>query len=465
MDKINGQYAVWQSKKLSENWTFSNRADDPYGLAWANEDTISFENWFLTVEQALGHIPAQSSVQAKPTFLSIGAFHSWQQFRQFALKDTKLHSPRTIEPVQFYPSDHNPFVQSQATVVWKDARLTHLDGEIQLQAGAQGQQLLQQRVTKDAQVNEVSFAVELDKDASIHVLKATAHLALQTIERQTLLIPKGDGDIQQHIIDDAGIPVYTVDNGILQIKSAPAFAPSLFSLIYKGNEWLDTAYPNTITRSWWNPWLGGIRDSFHKITQNSLLKEPRTAEFVHITDQHQNDWHGIKVTVHIQSHEHYTGLKYHQYYLLMANVPILCHMTEIEQNTNMYFHFDKLVTISAFKPQLAENVPAKITFYDEKNVLHHIYAGVEEHEYILTNSMCISYDGRKEKMQIISDTNECYPELFVNKEVLHLHTFHHLHMSHGTRKVTSPTFYAFTDQLIPEAALHELKNIRFTRNH
>ena len=91
---------------------------------------------------------------------------------------------------------------------------------------------------------------------------------------------------------EEGQQVYIADNGCLQIKAAPDFAPTLYSLKSNGQEWLDSAFPERKPKSWWNPWTGGIGNYIEELSAFSLVKEERTASFVELIDNKQNTWAG-----------------------------------------------------------------------------------------------------------------------------------------------------------------------------
>lgn len=452
-----GQYAVWESDKLSENWLFSNDPTLPYGLTWSNDDAISFEMWFPYFEQHVGIIPAQSAVKAPSTHISIGAFPTWQQFRQFALQRKAVTPVTSTDYLELCTADRNPFVADIASIRAHDARHLYMDGEIVLYKDTD-KQIETRIVHLEEQASAVHFDVTMT--APLHVVKSVATLTNGSWERQALLLRKNGEAVRTEIVHEHGAPVYAATNGRVQIKVAPDYGPALVSLQYDGYEWLDTPYPEHTMRSWWNPWLGGVRDSFHKITTMSLLKEERQAQFVTHTDDRGNMWHGIRMTVNIRQQEHYRGLTYHQYFLLQKGVPIVCHTTEVVQHTQQYLHYDKLVTIAAFKPK-HEAIPTTVTFAGTDGRANRMQAGLEENEYRLDRSITVHYPERTEKLQIISDVRTFNSELFTNKDVLHLHTYHNIHLAHGERMMTTPTFYLFTDEVIPEEALVDLKNIRF----
>jgi len=130
--------------------------------------------------------------------------------------------------------------------------------------------------------------------------------------------------------------VYTVDNGAIQIKAAPEFFPSIFSMNHNGEEWLDHSFPTAKAKSWWNPWGGGSAHYMTGINNNSYVKEIIKAEFVTQRDHLQNEWRGIKLETKIEDHKVYKGLRWNQYYLMLPGIPVVCSVVEILQDTDKF---------------------------------------------------------------------------------------------------------------------------------
>ena len=451
-----GMVDYWQSDKVDENWIFKRHPSLPCGFCWSGDAKVQFLHWFLFFEHKLGVIPANGVAKTKPTYLSIGAFTSLEAFRAFALKKAHSIEAVTAQPVQFYPKDHNPFVQEQTTVHYKDVKLAHFDGDICVQVDGQ-KSVEKQRFSEENGINEAVFPLHFEGQSGIKQLKLNADLKLGQSEHRSLIIFTDNTAIQTDQYDEGGIPVYQVDNGLVSIKSAPDFFPALYSLSYKGQEWLDTSFPALKPKSWWNPWPGGIRNALMNISGNSLLKEQRSAEFVTITDNKGNQWMGIKVRVQILHHESFKGLAYNQYFLLQPGAPVMCHTTEILQDTNQYFRNEGWYCQTAFK-----NVKnGWVEYHPDVATSHKANFGKGEMEIDVNQSFIICHEAAPEKLQVISDYQMGESDLYLNKEVAHHNVFSKLRLRHGETYWTAPIFYLFNNQAIPEDALQDLKKIRF----
>ncbi|MFJ5718012.1 GNAT family N-acetyltransferase [Neobacillus sp. NPDC093127] len=447
-----GMIQYWQSEKLDENWIFKRDSALPSGICWSSETKVQFEHWFLFFEHKLGVIPAKGVAKTQPTYLSMGAFPTWEAFRRFALKKVHAVETATAQPAQFYPENHNPFVQGQTSVHYKDVRLAHLDGEVSIQVDGQESEQKQHLSEKDAK-REAVFPLHFEGGSRVKLLKLNADLKLEQSSLRSLIICTDNTAIQTEQYVQDGVPVYEVDNGLVSIKAAPDFFPALYSLTYKGHEWLDTSFPALMPKSWWNPWAGGIRNALLNISSNSLVKEERSAGFVTITDNKGNRWTGIKLQVQILQHESFKGLIYNQYYLLQPGAPVMCHTTEILQDTNQYFKNEGWYSQAAFKN--VEN--SWVEYYPSQKA----YFGKGEMEIDVKQSFIIGHEAAPEKLQVISDYQARKSELYLNKEVAHHTVFSKLSLQHGETYWTAPIFYLFNGEKVPEDALQDIKNIRF----
>lgn len=454
-----GGYSVWESSKISENWIFNNNSNLPIGIAWDAEEKVSFENWYFFFEQQLGKILAHSVVKAKPLLISIGTFTKWQDFRNFAMKKLQNKQVNTFDAIQLYHNEHNPFVDDKTMVTFENVKMVYLDGKIEV--SLDGNECFQQSLDASEEKRKFDFAIQLYNHKPLQVIKAIANLEAYHYERESLLVRKKAGKVHMELIEEEQTPVYRADNGIIEIKAAPEFSSSLFSLCYEGREWLASSFPKPTPKSWWNPWVGGIYNVPLGITTNSLLKEERHAQFVTLYDQFNNEWHGIKVTVAINKNEKLKGLTLAQYFLLMPGLPLLCQVTEVIQHTNRYMKYDQLYSQSSFKPVLDKDKHAYVNISNRSNEWQKYYAGKGELEVESEKSITIGYESRNEKLQVIFDESEVQSELFGNKEVLLLNTIHRLHIEHGKSTMTAPTFYMFNDKQISEEALTNLKKTRF----
>lgn len=450
-----GMTDYWESGRLTENWIFNRHPSLPGGFCWSSEAKVQFLHWFLFFEHNLGVIPAKAAVKTPATCISMGAFPTWEAFRAFAHRKNKSGCTGTAaQPVQFYPAERNPFVQEETRVHYRDVKLANLEGDLILTNGAK--QLQKQSIYEQDAKNEAVFSVQLTEGPGLRILQLDANLKSGTSQYRTLLISLGRKTIQTTEYEMDGMTVFEASNGLVKIKAAPAFFHALFSLSYKGQEWLDTSFPAPIPKAWWNPWAGGIRNSLLKISGNSLVKEKRSAAFAEAVDNRGNTWQGIRLRTELLQHETFKGLSFDQYFLLLPGAPVMCHTTEIINTANQYFNNEAWYSQTALKQRLSDGKYGWIELNSAKANL-----GTGEIEHDVKHSFLVGHPSLQERLQVISDFQALKSDLYLNKDVAHHTIYSNLNLKHGDSFWTVPVFYLFHDQAIPEDALAQLKNIRF----
>lgn len=446
-------YEYWESNKVTENWLFSRHDDyDPYGICWSADYKVRFDDWFLYFEHHYEKIVAGGSVQTKPTFISIGAFQNWQDFRAFARQKAIPEASPTSDDVQFTVNDHNPIVKDKVTAVLKESKSMFLNGHVTVKAD--GKVVREQSLDAKDRKNKVSFDVPLPKHKGVHLLEADARLKPHQLKRQEILLQPNGSKVETKQIERQGVMSFEATNGLLTLKAAPNFFPALYSLRFQNEEWMDHAFPKPIARSWWNPWAGGFANHVGDLSSNSLAKESHSADFVSLRDNHGNEWSGISVQTEIKKHDNYKGLRFNQYYLMLPGVPVICHTTEIIQNTHRYFHFKPWMTIGFLNADWVktQNNNGRWQTYLTRS---------GEIECYVNQSLIYGSEEHNTKLQVTTDFEAVTTCFYLNQEVTTLECEQEIHAEHGKRLFTTPIFFVLTDDILPGEALNGVKNLRF----
>ncbi|WP_026907179.1 GNAT family N-acetyltransferase [Paucisalibacillus globulus] len=457
-DSIGNSYEEWDDSFVSENWLFVNDDKDPIGMCWHPNDNIHFGSWYNYLEHHLGEIEGKSTVQTNPIYFSIGAFHDVDSFRSFASQSVQPEHIQTVNHLNVTLENNNPFVDGEKVIVKvSDHKSNYLHGGLALS-------LLENKASGqfDREEKKTEWITELPlvDTPAISIVKAISNLDATVLERKTLAIKKTNSEVRAEISPEQGYDSWTMDNGIIQIKAAPEFFPAIYSLTYEGQEWLDTSFPTIQPKLWWNPWSGGLWSGLSSIRPYSLAKEKSTAEFAKMIDNKENEWQGIKLTTVIEENEKYKGLKINQYYLLLPGCPVLCQVSEINQETGTYFNEMNWQTAGFFKPsKRLEDNWARLQ--DQKGNWTKIVAGKGENESNVAQNLIIGSNERKEVLQIISNSENTLQDTYINKEVLVSGAFERITIPSGNTMYTKPIFYLFNDFDIPELAQSDLKEIRF----
>lgn len=447
-------YEYWESNRVTENWLFSRREDrEPLGICWSENDEVKFEDWFLYFEHNFGKLTANTAAQTASTWISIGAFGDWRDFQSFARGQNEPEDMTTARDIQFNVNGHNPVVQDEVEAELKDVKSSYLNGSAVLR-------------TKDEALDERSFAA---KDQLHHValhgwpadnkpyqlLKLDAYFQTGNTKSETLILRPDQHAVTTKEIARTGVTSYEAANGCIKLKAAPGFFPALYSIQYEDKEWLHHAFPETIAKSWWNPWPGGIGDDIEGLSAHSLAKANHSAGFESLSDQYGNEWSGIVVETEIEEHEEYKGLRFHQYFLMLPGVPVVCHTTKIVQNTHQYLDFKKWHTDAFLNADWL-----KVQNNSGEWQKYHTNRG--EVEARADRSLIFGMNHCDSVLQVVADSVAVRTDFYLNKEVTTMASEQNINAEHGKRFFTKPLFLLLTNDIIPDSALYDLKNIRFS---
>ncbi len=454
-DSVGAEYGYWEAKDLSENWIFATSKKIPRGLCWPKEFEPEFKGWHMMLTTNLGKIGAKSSVSTNPIHISVGAFNTWQEFRAFAMAKN-VEDLISQEPITLKVNGGNPFVGEELTVSIKDNRTSYLDGEITVNLG---DVTLSKLVCQNEKNKEVTFDLKTEKP--VQYVNSTANLTSLEINKQRIIFKKGSNKVDTSVVEEQGHKVYFADNGVIKIKAAPTFAANLFSLEYQGKQWLDNSFPKVGPKSWWSPWQGGLFGTPESLLLRSTLREEISAEFVEIKDLHENLWSGIKITVKVNNHEKFKGLVFHQYYLMLPNVPVVCHFNEVEQNTgtfitgewmnSYYFKADEDLNTCFLKYQNSIGEWVKIKAGEKA-------AAFDGHPH---STITVESTKQRTMIQLVSDFAKKNQMLSVNQEVVFLMDFTKFAWKNGENIKLKPNFLVLTDERINDLALKDLLALRF----
>ncbi|MFC0302645.1 GNAT family N-acetyltransferase [Virgibacillus soli] len=459
-DSVGNSYEEWDENLISENWLFVNDHQNPLGMCWHPEDNIHFDSWSNYFEYQFGKIAGKSTVKTNAIYFSIGAFHDVDTFRSFANQSASTTNIQTVQHLHVSLDNNNPFVIGEKAICKvKDYKSNYLHGELSLSLSPTQAKLVEEQFHREEQKTEWLAELPLENIPAITTINLKATLDAVIHERETLIVKQKHTDMKAEVVTDKGLETWTIDNGIIQFKATPTFFPSLHCFAYKGEEWLDTSFPKLKPKLWWNPWSGGLWSGLSAIRPYSLSKEQSTAAFASLIDNKGNKWKGIKLTTSIRENEAYKGLTYHQYFLTLPGVPILCHVSEINQGTGTYFDQKNWHTGGFFNPgeHMAHNWART---QDKNGDWIKIIAGKGELESIIERDLIIGCSDKKEHIQIITNSKDMQ-YTYINKEVLANGISERMSIPTGNTQFTTPIFYVFHDRTIPPQAQQDLKNIKF----
>jgi ribosomal protein S18 acetylase RimI-like enzyme len=462
-DAYSSDPSLWDSAQITENWLFSKEKDSAYGICWDPSLKLLRPEYPLGLEHDLGRISAGAVVRTKATVFALNTFTKWWDFRSFAQKLRNPVVPVLGDHLELVLGDGNPFVAEPLSVELIERKMVPLAGSLELYVhdGAEAERkVADMKWAREQDLHSASF--ELSPEEQQHQVKSESGLKIRAVyhgedrvqERSALWFPRAEASVSCEIEEGPAGPVYTVNNGILSIASAPGFGSVVHSLKHQGEEWLDTSYPEAAPRSWWNPWYGGLGVDIPGINGFSRQQEPRSVTWAERVDQHGNIWKGLRITTVIEKQEANRGITIEQHYLMLPGVPVLCTLHSVTNESGYVLPHYSLSDDNFFipTPTFSEGwfeLPGETKF-----VLGQLDADIQSKGILRIGAF-----SRQNMLHVVSNYDNQNSSAYVNNKVFcHNVNHHHLSLQHGETSWTQPTFLVLGKlTLNPEDARDLLK--------
>jgi GNAT superfamily N-acetyltransferase len=463
-DEIENKLSFWEPSNFSEQWIFRRSIDKmhtTFGICWPDGHETSFP-WAMFLACNMKKIKPGVITKSEPVIMTIDTFRDWHRFREFALKRNSQRGILT-ESTQFLVNRRNPFVKDRFPVSIIEHKQKYLDGEIIVSSENDFFDTVSAQFEMEQKNKKCDFEIKLHSEKEntpFDIARMKAIFRGYSFQRQRAVFPIGENKItaEKKVLKDH--KVLLLDNGVISLKVAPSFAPTVFSCVHNNTEWMDSSFPEKCSRSWWNPWAGGLYSFPGPMALRSVFDEECAAEFVEREDIFGNEWSGLCLEISIEKNKRFRGLTWKQYYLLLPGVPVVLYITELIQNTGEFV--DDLV----FKTDcfLIPDEQIKNCYWKFKNKegqLSRMHAGTEQMEGRPTSSFILERKSIKDTLQFYSDRSKTLPGIGVNKEVIYAWWEDKINCIDGKRIFLPPKFLIFADSTFDDEWLDDLKDIRF----
>lgn len=445
---------------LTENWVFSKTNKITRGLCWNKKLKPKLADWFIGFEHSLGKIPPKVTISTEPVILAFNTFKNWKDFRSFATGRSSYNNADVAEDLEISINKGNPFVNENFSIDITEHKQQLLEGEFRVNSIKRSISDACASVKAKDNCSEAELKVHRKKEAASDILNIGADLPSFFTEKSSAVFHIGSAPVNEEIINIDGQTVYSLDNGPVSIKASPDFSPALTSLVYKDHEWLESSFPVAKAKSWFNPWAGGILNLPEELGLRTVLSEKTEASFTDLYDSCRNLWHGIKTSHVIKNNKQYNGLEMYEYFLLLPGVPVLCHTTELIQNTGKHMCKENFETLNFFN--VDKDIRNNFIISKNRNGKYIKYkAGEKALEVLTDSSVLIGGKNLNEKLQIFTDFDKAVPCIFLNTNDTACFINEKITAANNKRIFTTPVFYIFTDELIEDANLKDLNNIKF----
>jgi len=465
-DEIENKLSFWEPSNFSEKWIFRRSIDKmhtTFGICWPDGYETSFP-WAMFLACNMKKIKPGVKTKSEPVIMAIDTFRDWHRFREFALKRNSQKEILT-ESTQFLVNGGNPFVNNRFPISIIEQKQKYLDGEIIVSSENDLFDTVSAQFESEQKNKKCDFEIELHSEKENTPFDITRMKAIfkgNSYQRQRAFFPIGKNKITatEKVLKDH--EVYLLDNGVISLKTAPAFAPTIFSCSYNNTEWMDSSFPEKGSRSWWNPWAGGLYSFPGPMALRSVFNEKCMAEFVKREDILGNEWYGISLEISIEKNKRFRGLTWKQYYFLLPGVPVVLYIIEIIQNMGEFVdNLDFKTDCFLMTDKQIKNCCWK--FRNKEGQLSRMHAGVEQMEGGPISSFILERRNIKNTLQFYSDRSKSLPGIGVNKEMVYAWWEDEFNCKNNERIFLPPKILIFTDSPFDDEWLNDLRNIRFKR--
>ncbi len=449
----------WDYRKISENWIFARNRELPRGICWPKSAGMKIESYSLSFEKCFGRMKANSSAESDTITLSLGTYRKWQDFRAFALGEHTTEYLPTHESTELTVNNGNPFVAGAFEIVAEERKNKSFAGEIRIESAKGVFEETGRSFEKEDGITRAVFTVPA-APAGYDTIKCTFDLEDQVYSVRKGIFGYGSGTVKFERSDSCGMAVVAADNGLIKIAASADYSYGIFSLQYKGEEWLESGFPEKGPRYWWNPFFGGIITQPSNMNNISLSREKISADAVHLEDNHGNAWSGLKISVEVREHKQNKGLVYHQYFLMLPDLPVLCHAVEVVQNTGRFMGFEKIYTECFFKPA-GDIRNSWIMAEDENGNVRKYKAGKVPGGAWGKDAVSVGSAERNSIVQIYANKEISSVGASVNVNFVSASVSNSIVLRNGESQFLNPFFLIFGDSFIDARELKDLRNIRF----
>lgn len=445
------EFGDLHSSSLTGNWYFSEDYGEPIGFCWPKSCKANFEGWQFYLEYDVGLLKPGEKQVLEPSFLSIGAFRTWQEQEAFANRQTVINSSAEMSEQCLTIAGGNLIISNDlpVPVQLNSYRTNYLHGQLKLFLN--DEQKLEAGLREKEEKTVYNHKISIETKQPISIIKGEINTGSRNTQLEHLLI-KTNGQIKACMEETGATSSYVLDNGIVKIKADPSFFPGLYSIAYRDNEWLDTSFPDVVAKGWWNPWTGGIKSKPSEVSAFSLLKASTTAEFKKLSDSKGNKWMSIALQTTINTHQKWKGLQYTQYFALLPGVPIIAYFVQINHSSGKSLIGETWHTEFFIRGETSEDLSV-VPQENGPETQYHV--GMEEQLLLMREGCFIQSKVREEKLYIVEGLDSHLLDGYMNKEAFQLVNVQ------KAKATIQPGFIVFDNRKLSSMILRNLQKILF----
>lgn len=443
--------------KINENWMFGERDKGTVAVIWPENYRIKLCSWFMSLEH---NFSKKGLLKTEPVIFAVDVFNSVKEVREFALRKS-FENERIYESFDLEINGGNPFCSKNVSGAYIDSKDKPIDATVSISSVNDPILCKVQTSVPEEKIHKIDFEFKFKGKTPVELITANADYHSRELNKTKAVFIKSKGEVALNKAKAEKKSIFTANNGVLEIKSSPEFAPSVFSLTYKGREWLATDYPERTNKSWWNSWFGGITNRPNGIKEHHWLAEKTKAAFVKKSDSLGNVWEGIELTTTMEKFDALKGVTVRQYFLMMPESPVLAVFSEVLNKSGYYlpeYHHIGGYAFINYDGDM-KNIQSKVVENGRESVIKSGY-DTEEGDF-KSDLILFRNQTRSEKFHFFNGNTKTHGERYTDNAVIMSNFNETRKMKNGEIKVFPPKFIIFSDIELKAEYLADLQNVRF----
>lgn len=449
---------LMNNDKITENWMFGEKDKSTIAVIWPETLKVNICSWFLSIEH---NFTKEGALKTEPLIFATDVFDSVKDVREFAMKK-QLEHERIYQSFDLEINGGNPFCDKNVGGAYIDYKDKNLDATVKISSVSDPSFGIEKKAVPEDNVRKIDFEFKFKGKNPLELITSNTDYYSANIKKTKAVFIQKKGEVKTAKEKDGKNTVLSANNGVLEIKSSPQFAPSVFSLTYKGREWLATDYPERTNRSWWSSWFGGITSKPSGLKEQHWVEEKTKAAFVKKKDSLGNSWEGIRLTTTIEKFDAMKGFTVRQYYMMMPNSPVLVTYSEVTNKSGFYKEYHNSVGNMFIEPDGDLKNIESVSKVDGNERI--IKAGHEAIDIGLKSGL-LSYRNKKRSERLFSYNSDIKSEgwcYFDNAVITNSFGVKRI-IKNGETKVFAPIFIIFSELELKEENLEDLQNVRFEK--
>ncbi|MDD3051292.1 MAG: hypothetical protein PHR06_09120 [Candidatus Cloacimonetes bacterium] len=440
------------ASKITENWAYSVNERGSMAIIWDKDNAPTLNSWsFINTSSLTKGVREKTPVLR----LAVNTFKSVNHLRRY-LYGQDVEYANLSDSFDLIINDGNPFTGDEINGEFIDFKNPQIEGSIRIESSSQGK-IVEKDIAYDDEVRQIDFTCKSETKAEL--FKVSANYRYRELCKSSIVFIRSCEDVRLVELEDNGYNVLSADNGCFAIKSAAEFAPNVYSLVYKGNEWLASDFPNKGAKSWWNSWFGGLFNQPAQMKDQHLIDEKSTCTFIEAQDNFGNLWKGIQIRTMIDSFQKYKGMTMIQNYLMLAGIPVLCQFVEIENSGfTSPFPFEK-GKISVCSDNQLTNMQLN---YSDNHRKTSLILGIESLDNETNTEFYeIAIRNRAERLYLMNTGQSTTGWNYSDSAVMTICFNTNGLVKNKKRKIFPPNYIIISEDNLNEEMLRAFKNIRF----